>query len=355
MLADIVKFMGTPFFAIDNFETCLLCLGRARVVSDGQPGYKAGSSFSIVHCEHCNSSRADPLEVAVDVYEEIYTAESIIRGYERYGRYADAVLSVIDPLEYLAQQEDVYWGVKVALESRALAGGRVLDVGSGLGYLTFALRRAGYDAHGLDISNSAVVRSRGNYGPFYYHGDVVDFSQKREASYDVVVLSEVIEHVPEPMQFLESARRLLAPGGVLIITTPNKSYHEPTVLWETDPPPVHLWWFSEDTLKIIAKKINMKMELIDFTHFNEQACQTYIKVVGGWTVTRGPRIDSHGRGIPRTTSSVAALLSEGSLFGRTLVGSMKRIRDVISPRRVRFAARSFSLCAVFEKTSVHMG
>ncbi|MGC1442129.1 MAG: hypothetical protein WA888_16095, partial [Burkholderiaceae bacterium] len=55
--------------------------------------------------------------------------------------------------------------------------------------------------------------------------------------------------------------------GVILITTPNKSYYPPSSIWQTESPPVHLWWFSETSLRIIAKKVGMRARLWDFSPY----------------------------------------------------------------------------------------
>jgi 2-polyprenyl-3-methyl-5-hydroxy-6-metoxy-1,4-benzoquinol methylase len=97
-------------------------------------------------------------------------------------------------------------------------GMRVLDFGAGTGELVMLLRRASIDAAGLEYSDAArdfCERRRG----FQLYCDPSAFPAE---SFDVVIMIEVIEHLTDLWGALADVRRLLKPGGVLFITTPNR-------------------------------------------------------------------------------------------------------------------------------------
>ena len=99
-------------------------------------------------------------------------------------------------------------------------------------------------------------------------GDLFSVAGARAGGYDVVVMTEVVEHVPNLLEFVAAAMRLIRPGGDLVITTPNKSASAPHVLWDTDSPPVHLWWLSERSMAKVAERVGATAQFIDFTAFN---------------------------------------------------------------------------------------
>jgi SAM-dependent methyltransferase len=150
---------------------------------------------------------------------------------------------------------------------------RILEVGSGLGYLTYSLVKAGYDAKGLDISESAVKQASGRFGNYYLCGDVRQLAISDQGKYDYVISTEVIEHIDDPSGFMGAILSLLKPGGKAIITTPGKSAYPDDIIWASDLPPVHLWWFSEESIKYIASQLNASVKFIDKygsenTHFS---------------------------------------------------------------------------------------
>ena len=104
-------------------------------------------------------------------------------------------------------------------------GKRVLDIACGEGYGTHALSLAGAESVvGVDVSADACEHARRKYGVDARVGDAQAIPLP-DASVDVVVSFETIEHVPNPSAFLDECRRVLRPGGLIIISTPNGSVY----------------------------------------------------------------------------------------------------------------------------------
>jgi SAM-dependent methyltransferase len=100
-------------------------------------------------------------------------------------------------------------------------GTRYLDVGCGFGFaLDFAQRQLQWSARGIDPSMMAAF-GREMLGVDIERRYLRDREPAYEAAFDVVMASEVIEHVPSPIAFLRTLRRVLPPGGMLILTTPD--------------------------------------------------------------------------------------------------------------------------------------
>lgn len=101
-------------------------------------------------------------------------------------------------------------------------GDRALDLGCGTGEFTAVLAGAGAEAVGAEVANAALARARSRHPE-------LDFRQVPVAgplpfgdcSFDLVWASEVIEHVADTARWLSEVRRVLCPGGRLLITTPN--------------------------------------------------------------------------------------------------------------------------------------
>lgn len=98
----------------------------------------------------------------------------------------------------------------------------VLDLGCGRGYLLRALHRALPEARciGVELSAGAADELRAE-GIEVHVQDVADRLPADDASLDLVVMGEVIEHVFDPDACIEEIRRVLKPGGTLVVTTPN--------------------------------------------------------------------------------------------------------------------------------------
>jgi 2-polyprenyl-6-hydroxyphenyl methylase/3-demethylubiquinone-9 3-methyltransferase len=105
----------------------------------------------------------------------------------------------------------------------ALAPGcRVLDVGCGSGWFCQALDAAGFDAVGVDVAAEAIRRARERSPELEFQlsgeGGELPFLA---ASFDAAWLGEVLEHVQDGLGLLAAVERVLAPGGLLVVSTPD--------------------------------------------------------------------------------------------------------------------------------------
>jgi 2-polyprenyl-3-methyl-5-hydroxy-6-metoxy-1,4-benzoquinol methylase len=144
-------------------------------------------------------------------YEEEYFEGDKLRA----GGYGDYTAQAGWRLEKSARQ------VREMRERTGLLSGRVLDIGSGYGFLRVALGEAGYDHDGLEVSKFAREVASASYG-FSTHGATLDEHWQDWASrYDAVTLFDLIEHLEDPVLFLEQVAHVLRPGGVVGVKTPN--------------------------------------------------------------------------------------------------------------------------------------
>lgn len=99
--------------------------------------------------------------------------------------------------------------------------GRVLDAGSGAGFGAAFLAGLGHDVVGIDADEAAVAQARADYpGPELLVGDATALPFPA-AAFDAVVCFEVVEHVADPAALVGELARVLRPGGLLAVSTPN--------------------------------------------------------------------------------------------------------------------------------------
>ena len=133
-----------------------------------------------------------------------------------------------------------------------IGGGRLLDVGFGSGAFLEAAGEMGWNAEGIDFDPKAVelAKARGLNVSCVSAANLT----KQENEYDVITLSHVIEHVYDPVTLLSDLYRLLKPGGVLWLETPNlRSYGARRfgANWRDLDPPRHLMLFTPSSLRRI--------------------------------------------------------------------------------------------------------
>jgi SAM-dependent methyltransferase len=102
--------------------------------------------------------------------------------------------------------------------------GRFLDVGCGEGFAMAWFKEHGWLVEGLDHSEAGMLAMNPELRDEMTCGDLFELLDERiarDAHYDLVWLSNVLEHVIDPVGLLVSLRRLVAPDGVLVVTVPN--------------------------------------------------------------------------------------------------------------------------------------
>jgi 2-polyprenyl-3-methyl-5-hydroxy-6-metoxy-1,4-benzoquinol methylase len=98
--------------------------------------------------------------------------------------------------------------------------GRLLEIGSFAGIFLDRIRAAGWNVTGLEPDSGPGDYARTRYQLNIVHGTLPNPALEPE-SFDAVLLLHVIEHMPDPGQNMREIRRLLKPGGVLVVETPR--------------------------------------------------------------------------------------------------------------------------------------
>lgn len=104
-------------------------------------------------------------------------------------------------------------------------GGRILDIAAAQGNASLRLAEAGFDVTWNDLREELIgyVRLKHEHGRIeYLPGNV--FALSFPKSFDGILVTEIIEHVAHPDQFLSQVKTLIRPGGHIVLTTPNGAY-----------------------------------------------------------------------------------------------------------------------------------
>lgn len=105
-----------------------------------------------------------------------------------------------------------------------LHGRRLLDAGCGTGWFSKRAVDRGADVTSIDVGLNLLVQVAKKCQSRLMIGDICNLCFQDD-SFEVIVSSEVIEHVPNPRRAIHELARILQPGGVLVLTTPNKLWH----------------------------------------------------------------------------------------------------------------------------------
>jgi 2-polyprenyl-3-methyl-5-hydroxy-6-metoxy-1,4-benzoquinol methylase len=164
------------------------------------------------------------------------------------------------------------------LVGQKLPGGKICELGCGSGWLSHRLAERGYETLGVDLSESGirVAQSAAIEGARFLHESIDAQLPKRiglTAPFDLVLSNDVIEHLYRPLDLLEAAKGMLAPGGVLLIATPYHGYLKNLAivalgkadqhfnpLWDGG----HIKFFSPTTLTQLLQKNGFKVEGFEY-------------------------------------------------------------------------------------------
>lgn len=191
-------------------------------------------SFEYVRCRHCG----------LFYLRERPTEDGISRYYPEHSYYtfqSDGGAPPARPAhDRLAKR----------LTKQVGEPGRFVDIGCGDGSFLAAMVKNRWEGIGTEVHIPTVERLNSlGYTALAGKLGAVDLPNYH---FNLVTMLEVLEHVHKPMETLREARRLLAPGGMLYVTTPNIASAEFRLYgprWVALEPPLHLQLFSPDSLE----------------------------------------------------------------------------------------------------------
>ena len=162
------------------------------------------------------------------------------------------ILSRIDcdaldiPMQYLANR----------------ATGRMLDVGCGNASVVKLAQDLGWNAEGVDVDPQAIEDARCK-GLVVHLGEL-DHINYHQQSFDLVLMNNVIEHVDNPLQIITEVKRILRPGGRLVVTTPNTAswgHRRFASDWVHLDPPRHLRLFNATNLRRLIERVGFTVHV----------------------------------------------------------------------------------------------
>jgi SAM-dependent methyltransferase len=153
-------------------------------------------------------------------------------------------------------------------------GGKLLDVGCFSGIFLGNAKRRDFSVVGVEPNRDACVRVRDVLGFDVVHGSLTS-ARFAPGTFSVVSLLDVIEHLSDPVVELEEVFRILRPGGVLVITTPNVEGLPQRVVgakrflfrqdWcPIDGVPWHLYGFTRSTLRRCVEKAGFQFRSVEW-------------------------------------------------------------------------------------------
>ncbi|MBC7262807.1 MAG: class I SAM-dependent methyltransferase [Chloroflexi bacterium] len=228
---------------------CNLCGGDSTVPVAQING------FNIVRCQHCGLTYVNP-RLNIDEVHAIYDE----RYYRNEGLQNGNGSQFFGYDDYLGDEENIRLTFAKRLRTIEVyvERGRLLDIGCATGFFLNVARDHGWDVVGTEVSEYSVDYARSHFGLDVRLGTLRDIRFESD-TFDVVTMWDVIEHLTDPMGELQEIRRILRPGGLLSIITPNVDSLVARVLgprWEEfRRVREHLYFFSPRTLAAMLDRV----------------------------------------------------------------------------------------------------
>lgn len=222
-------------------------------------------SFDVVRCKECGLAFMSPFPSASDV-AEIYVKESVFSSLPSSSVKRHWSASFLEPLYFRSGNSMSYLVRQALKKTDATESLRVLDVGCSSGALLemFGKRVPSAQLFGVDVDPGGREKapdwlkeniSVGLFPEMDFPGD-----------FDVITFHHVIEHLLDPMEYLQKAVSCLAPGGVLVISTPDiesKGARQAAGDWSMVNSPHlklgHVAWYDRKVLEFLAEDLGLDL------------------------------------------------------------------------------------------------
>jgi 2-polyprenyl-3-methyl-5-hydroxy-6-metoxy-1,4-benzoquinol methylase len=227
-------------------------------------------SFSFVRCVSCGLIQQNPqpeTEAVLERYGQSYLEYEAERQFD----YAALERKALDDLRL----EEATLGLREAAKADGRLP-RVLDIGCATGALLSGFKARGWDCLGVEACVEAAAYGAERFG-LDIRPTTLEKARLEAGSFELVHASHLIEHLNEPGAFLNEARRLLAPSGILALTTPNADGFQARLLGSAWRSAIydHLYLFS-------VRSLTRLLEAHGFTVLR-------LVTWGGWAAGLKPR------------------------------------------------------------------
>lgn len=238
-------------------STCKICgnntTKKYENLFDDRHGYPG--KFHIYECSNCGFMQTSPQlkqQNLTRIYSTHYPRQKInIKALRKAGKN-------------IPSKAELYWkGLWGTCHYGIQKGEKVLDVGSGTGRSLIQIKALGGKAWGIDPDeNSKKIAQKLDLQ--FYQGFIENCPFPKK-NFDLITCSQVIEHVPDPLRFLNNCNKFLKPSGRIKLSFPNtgalyrKLWGNKWLHWHT---PYHLNHFNKKSFKMLIDKSNLSIKSI---------------------------------------------------------------------------------------------
>ena len=238
---------------------CEICGGEFSTIYTGniRDGAYGGvkSSAVIYECTNCKVQRLREEDCIPDEFYET-------------GQYRERLEESLESQKAVVEQDEMQHYTMQAFFPESLRGANILDVGCGAGSLLDMLKNISLSQVGVEPC-SPYLESLSKHG-YKIYSSVSEAIKDKKGMIDYGFSIQVIEHVKNPIEFLKEIRKLIKPGGRLLISTPNRNDILMTLLkdkfYQFFYRTQHRWYFDEASLTKCAQSAGFSVSSVRFIH-----------------------------------------------------------------------------------------
>lgn len=226
--------------------TLLKTFSTEKIISDWQEFFQINieaelQSYSDFYLYQCNATELR-FFYPLDIFGSAHLYEALMK-FEWY---------------YMSDK----WEYQVALQNLQ-KNGKVLEIGCGHGHFVHQANEKGVQIEGID-SNEKAVRDAQQSGLNVYQSSLQDLVAKEKYKYDSLCSFQVLEHLPNPLEFLKACTDLLKPDGLLLLSVPNLDSFLKYQYNLLDMPPHHMSQWSIRSFRSLESLLPLKLEGANF-------------------------------------------------------------------------------------------
>ncbi|MFH1457238.1 MAG: class I SAM-dependent methyltransferase [Patescibacteria group bacterium] len=238
-------------------KNCKICKSESKLlykdIKDDRYGYPG--NFSIYQCQNCNFGQIDSW-LSEKKYDELYT-----KYYPRKKINPENVKKTAK-VKVNKIRKTIWWllGKNNQCHFKIKPQKKVLDIGCGDGRSLLEIAAQGSEAYGSE--KDANVKKIAEKLNLKIHFGDIDTLPHPDEFFNFITMNQLIEHVPNPINFLYEVSKKLKPGGKIILSTPNiESYNcqRSKRKWINWHVPYHQNFFSKESLNILAENTKLKL------------------------------------------------------------------------------------------------
>lgn len=259
--------MTYPCKCCSGTEFIYLFPGKDRL--HGLPG-----EFKVEECKYCGVIATHP-QLSLKEIENYYP--------EDYISYPPAIEDEHSWFKKIDRQFGVEKRCRAVIKQSGKASGKVLDIGCATGVFLNGMKEHGWECYGIEPSDFASEYAINRFDLNVFHGYLED-GLFEDDFFDVITLWDVFEHLFEPVETLHIIAKILKPGGLLVITTPNANSWERKIFrehWAGWDVPRHYHVFSPNTLQALLNPMGLRaFKIKSFTGMQGSlviSLQSYVK------------------------------------------------------------------------------